>query len=115
MFDEKIFNIATASWFDSGLEKQIHSKLRATNQAGTYIVRYSRHPGCFSIAVLSSKGSIGQYRIERNEMKQFVYNNFVTDSLEQMLEILSPKIPLLYVCSKGPGGRYLNGDYIESE
>jgi len=95
-------------WFHGNLETRVVTERLSTKEAGTYLVRFSSIPGCFTISYIMD-GVVNHKRIHHSLGSPYVIDNHSYPSLSALVKDLG----LVHVCPKPKaedGGYTLAGD-----
>lgn len=100
VFLTRIAEITSYDWFHGDISQpQAEALIRAANFSGTFLVRFSSQPGCFSVSQSTAQGTIEHRRIARDANGAFVFGQESARTLEELIIKLAPRLSLLKSCS----------------
>jgi len=91
-------------WFHGNLDSSGTEAALKGKPAGSYLVRYSTSPRCFTISLKQQNRNVKQFRITRDKDDHFVFNGKPYSSLAQLIDTNKNKIGLEKPC---PGTPYV--------
>jgi len=116
-FDKKIFGrmeeLVINRWFFGHVGKSTNSFL-SQSVPGTFFIRLSGTPGCFSLTYKNKEGLLSSMRLQRTKDNTFQFGGKEYESISHFIVSVKPHVGLLDPCLGWPFQKFYTTDMISA-